>query len=361
MSQETITQNQPTQGKAKYMPADELSMFCEQVSLILSSGVSLYDGMDALAENYKGTSAYPSFQRIRQGVIDSGSLYTALKEETSLFPPYLVEMTQIGESTGKLDQVMADLSAYYLRESKIRRSIQNAVMYPLGLMAMMAVVILVLVWKVLPIFDQVYKSLGTQMPESAMAIMNFGQGVGNAVLVIVALLIVAILVVVALLRTKYRQQVIGMVGKLVPPVGRIYDCVTAEKFAANMGMMLGSGYPLEEALPLIGNVFDDPTARKRIEVCADSVRAGTPFPDAVAQSNIFDKLHNKMIQMGFISGKTDQVMNKLAYLYEEELDSDISKAVAMIEPAMVALLSIIIGAILLSVMLPMVSIMSSIL
>ncbi len=360
MSQETITQNQPTQGTGKYMPPEELSMFCEQVSLILSSGVSLYDGMDALADNYKGTSTYPAFERIRQRVIDTGSLYQALKDE-GLFPPYLVEMVQIGESTGKLDHVMASLSVYYMREAKIGHSIKNAVFYPLGLLAMMAVVILVLVWKVLPIFDQVYKSLGTEMPESALAIMNFGQGVGSAVLIIVAVLIVVILAVVVLLKTKYRQQAIATVGKIFPPVRRIYDCMTAEKFAANMGMMLGSGYPLEEALPLIANVFDDPSAKKRIETCAESVKAGTQFPEAIAQSGIFDKLHRKMIQMGFLSGKTDHVMNKLAYMYNEELDHNISKAVAMIEPAMVALLSIIIGAILLSVMLPMVSIMSSIL
>ncbi len=360
MSQETITQNQPTQGKVNHMPAEELSMFCEQVSLILSSGVSLYDGMDALADNYKGTPAYPAFQRIRQRVIDTGSLYNALKDE-GLFPAYLVEMTQIGESTGKLDHVMAMLSVYYMREAKIAHSIRNAVFYPLGLLAMMAVVILVLVWKVLPIFSQVYKSLGSEMPASAMAIMNFGQGVGSAVLIIVAVLIVAILAIVVLLRTKYRQQVITFVGKVFPPVRRIYDCMTAEKFASNMGMMLGSGYPLEESLPLIANIFDDPSAKKRIEGCADDVKGGTPFPEAISKSGLFDKLHGKMIQMGFLSGKTDHVMNKLAYMYNEELDHDISKVVAMIEPAMVALLSIIIGAILLSVMLPMVSIMSSIL
>ena len=360
MSQETVTQNQQPKVQGKPLPPEELAVFCEQVSLILNSGVSLYDGMEALADNYKDTGAYASFERIQQGVIETGSLYYALKSET-MFPPYLIEMVQIGETTGKLDTVMGALSMYYTRAGRIRRSIQNAVLYPLGLLAMMALVILVLVWKVLPIFDQVYKSLGAELPESAVSIMHFGMGVGNVVLVVVAILIVAVLAVVVLLRTKFRQAVMDLVGKLLPPIRRITASMLAEKFASNLGMMLGSGYPLEEALPLIANVFEEPAARERIHICADEVRDGVEFPVSIAKSKIFHNLHNKMIHMGFLAGKTDHVMTRLATLYEEELDNDISKVVAMIEPAMVALLSVIIGAILLSVMLPMVSIMSSIL
>ena len=131
MSQETMTQNQQQKAPGKYMPAEELAVFCEQVSLILNSGVSLFDGMEALADNYKDTAAYASFERIQQGVIDTGSLYFALKNET-MFPPYLIEMVQIGETTGKLDTVMGALSMYYTRAGRIRRSIQNAVLYQIG-------------------------------------------------------------------------------------------------------------------------------------------------------------------------------------------------------------------------------------
>ncbi len=347
-------------NRGKYMPPEEISMFCEQVALILSSGVALYDGIEALCDNYKGTPHHASFEKINEGVRRTGSLHEALKD-TSVFPPYVIEMARIGEQTGKLDHVMGALSLYYLREGKIRRSIQNAIIYPLSLLAMMAVVILVLVVKVLPIFDQVYKSLGAEMTGSAVAIMNFGKSVGNGVLILAGLLIVLVLVAVVLLKTGARQKVINAVGRVIPPIRRIYDCMAAERFASNMGMMLGSGFPLEESLPLIAAIFEDPIAKAKVLECNDIMNQSVSFPEAVAQVGIFDKLHNKMVQMGFLSGKTDSVMNKLAYMYEEELDNGISRVVAMIEPSMVALLSLIIGAILLSVMLPMVSIMSSIL
>lgn len=348
------------QSRGRYMPAEEISMFCEQVSLILSSGVPLYDGIEALCDNYKNTGYHAAFERIHQGVRQTGSLYRALKA-VNAFPPYMVEMIRIGEQTGKLDHVMEQLGIYYLRESQIKRSIRNAVIYPLGMLLMMAVVIVILVVKVLPIFDQVYRSLGTEMSASAVAIMNVGQGVGAGVLIVAGALILAVLLVVLLLRTKARQRVINLVGRVFPPIRRIHSCIAAGRFASNMSMMMGSGYPLEEALPLVSAVFTDPVAKAKVDSCYKDVQHGVAFHEAVARANIFDKLHNKMVQMGYLSGKTDSVMAKLASMYEEELDNDISRVVAMIEPTMVALLSIIIGAILLSVMLPMVSIMSSIL
>lgn len=343
-----------------YLPAEEISMFCEQVSLVLSSGVPLYDGIEALCENYKDTSHYEAFAVIFEGVKENGSLYEALKGVHS-FPPYMVEMVRIGETTGKLDHVMTKLSHYYLRESKIQRSIQSAVVYPLSLLVMMAAVIMILVVKVLPIFDQVYRSLGTEMNETSIALMNAGSTIGNVVLILVAVLVVVVIVIVILMKTGLRQKVLDFVGKIFPPVRRITQCIVASRFASNMSMMLGSGYPLEEALPLIAVVLDDPIGEAKVHDCYERVKGGEPFPLAIANVKIFDKLHNKMIQMGFLSGKTDSVMARLAYMYEEEVDHNITRVVAMIEPAMVAMLSIIIGAILLSVMMPMVSIMSSIL
>ncbi len=347
-------------GNGRYIPAEEVSMFCEQVGLILSSGVALYDGIEALCNNYQQTAFAESFARINRGVQETGSLYEALKR-TKAFPPYMVEMVRIGEQTGKLDQVMMSLSAYYLRESKTRRAILNAVIYPLGLLCMMAVVILVLVVKVLPIFAQVYRGLGSELSRGAVTVMDVGMNIGIGVLIAVAALIVLLLIIVLLLRTKLRQQVIQFVCVIFPPLKRIYRCMAASRFAANMSMMLSSGYPLEQSLPLIEAVFDDPGAKRKIGVCIDQMGEGKTFPEAIAKADLFDKLHNKMIQIGFLSGQTDAVMHTLAGLYDEEMDSSISRLVALIEPVMVALLTVVIGGILLSVMLPLVSIMAVIL
>ena len=357
---ENLQEARIEEKKPHYLPVGEISMFCEQVALILGSGVALHDGIEALCNNYKDTAFGPSFDAINEAVKSTGSLHEALRE-TKAFPPYLVRMVYIGEQTGKLDEVMASLSTYYAREEATRRSIQSAVFYPLCLIVMMAVVIVVLVWQVLPIFRQVYRSLGAEISSSASALMNLGMGLGMAVLVGVGVLIVIALVIALLMRTSKGRVVSDWLGKVFPPVRRMSERIAAGRFAANLGMMLKSGYPLQEALPLIESVMDESDARAKVKLCGEKMLAGEPFPNAVADVRMFDDLHNKMIQIGFMTGQTEIVMEKLAGIYQERNEQDIARLVSMIEPALVIMLSVIIGAILLSVMLPMISIISSIL
>ncbi|MCL2544892.1 MAG: type II secretion system F family protein [Clostridia bacterium] len=357
---ENLQEARVEEKRARYLPAGEISMFCEQVALILGSGVALHDGIEALCNNYKGTAFGPSFAAIDEAVKRTGSLHEALRE-TKAFPPYLMRMVYIGEQTGKLDEVMASLSAYYAREEATRRSIQSAVFYPLCLIIMMAVVIVVLVWRVLPIFRQVYRSLGAEISGSASALMNLGMGLGMAVLIAVGVLILVALVIALLMRTSKRRAVAAWLGKIFPPVRRMAERIAAGRFAANLGMMLKSGYPLQEALPLIEGVMDESDARAKVRLCGEEMLAGEPFPKAVADVRLFEDLHNKMIQIGFMTGQTETVMEKLAGIYQERNEQDVSRMVAMIEPTLVIMLSVIIGAILLSVMLPMISIISSIL
>jgi type IV pilus assembly protein PilC len=137
--------------------------------------------------------------------------------------------------------------------------------------------------------------------------------------------------------------------------------IAAGRFAANRGMMLKSGSPLQEALRLIEGVMDETGARAKVQRCGEEMLEGKTFPDAVAGVRMFENLHNKMIQIGFMTGQTETVMEKLAGIYQERNEQDIAHLVSMIEPTLVVLLSVIIGAILLSVMLPMISIISSIL
>lgn len=346
-------------GKARYLSPSELSIFCKQVGLILHSGVPMHDGIEALCGNYKGTAYEGALSQVNASVKEQGALHSALAL-ARIFPPYLVQMVKIGEQTGKLDEVMVSLSRYYAREQKIKRSIKNAIIYPACLAVMMAAVILVLVVRVLPIFEEVYWSLGADVPGSASTLMAFGSNAGMAVLILAGLAILAGLLIGLLLRTSKRFEVLHFLGKLIPPVHRLNACITAGRFASNMSMMLASGFPLEESLPLIEDVMTDPKGREKIRECKVLMEKETPFPDAISAVGMFEPLHDKMIQIGHMTGQTENVMADLADIYQDQMDNDISRLIVMIEPTMVTLLSVIIGAILLAVMLPMISIMSSI-
>ena len=349
--------HKPDKAERNRLSPTEVSLLCEQIALILRSGLPLHDGVEAVCRNYGKTRYAAAFERLDKQMLETGSLYEGVKA-AGVFPAYMAEMTQIGEKTGELDHVMDDLTLYYEREAAISRAVRNAVTYPLILIGMMAALIALLVGRVLPVFNEVFRSMGIDTASASGRWMTLGITVGRVVMIVACVLIVLALLLMALLRTRAGKRLRTLLGRAVPPVRRLNEKLSASRFAACLAMMLRSGYPLEESLDLIGNVVSDESIAGRVRACSESMAQGTPFADAVEKLGLFDPLHCRMIRVGVQAGQTDQVMSKLAQVYADEADDAISRLVSVIEPSLVALMSIIIGAILLAVMLPLLGIMS---
>lgn len=335
--------------------AGETALFCSQVALILQSGIPLHDGISALVGEGESSSVF--FQELNDVVQASGSLYEAVKA-AGVFPEYMVNMIRIGESSGKLEEVMTSLAAYYEREDNLKTSVRSAVAYPTVLVVMMAVVVGILVAKVLPVFDKVFRELGSQMPAVSVTIMSVGSVIGKCVLVLLALL--AVLLAAAAVWSRAR----GIGGAAL--LGRFFltrrlsEKIASGRFASVASMMLSSGCDTDRMLELIPTVLDDENVIRKVEECRSRIGEGSNFAQAVTETGIFSGVYSRMIAVGCATGTLDSVMKKLASLYEEEIDRSLESFVSIIEPVLIAVLSVVIGAVLLSVMLPLMGIMSSI-
>ncbi len=346
--------------KKERMSPQELSSFCTQVALMMESGMTLYDGMEALVQT-NHTSAYAEvYAAASKKLLETGTLYEALKDDPH-WPPYLVEMTGIGERAGKLEEVMKNLSLYYEREGRIRRAINSAVAYPLVLGVMLLLVVLVVLIQVLPVFRRVLNSMGVAMSASGAAMMTVGDVIGWVVLALGLIILVLAVVIMVLMHTGKREKVQQFLQSRFPAVKKLSMKLSASRVASVLSMMLSSGFPLDEALDMVPALLPDKTAAHEIDKIRQQMSEGVAFGDALGQSALFDEIYGAMVRMGIATGHEDQVMKKIATVYEEQVEEGISNLVSIIEPTMVAVLSIVLGAILLSVMLPMAGIVSSIL
>lgn len=343
----------------RYLAPEELSLFCEQVGMILSAGIPLYDGMESLAKSYAGDAYGARFTEIYKSLLANGSLSAALSQ-SKLFPPYLVAMTRIGEQTGKLDDVMNALAQYYHWESELAASLKSAILYPVVLILMLAAVIAILVVAVLPVFSRVFGGLGLSTDSSQAAIMRFGMGLGKGVLIAVGVCIVVAVVLALLLRGKNREQVLDRLSQILPFVYRAREKVAVGRFANVLSMMLTAGYNIESAMELAPTVIADKAYRKKIEACAKSMQDGASFVTALLNAKLFNEVHEKMLSFGAAAGQLDVVMEKLSRIYREEADRNLAHLVALLEPTLVSVLTIVVGGILLTVTLPLLSILSAI-
>lgn len=338
----------------------ELSGFCAEIALMLSSGMALYDGVEALAQTYASSGGAELYAALSREVTRTGSLYEALKADKR-WPVYLVEMTGIGERTGRLEEVMNGLAEYYERESRIRNAIVSAVTYPVVLGIMMLLIVLVLILRVMPVFQRVLSGMGVAMTDTGSLMMRVGTGIGWTVFAVVGVLALAVVVLALLTHTGKREQVLRTLRRVFPPVRRLSGKLASSRVASVLSMMLSGGFPLEEALTLAPNVLQDDVAAFEVEGVRLKMSGGMSFADALTASSLFDEVYNRMIRVGVAAGREDQVMGRIASAYEEQVEDDIARLVSIIEPTLVALLSIVIGAILLSVILPMAGVITSIL
>ncbi|MDR0936891.1 MAG: type II secretion system F family protein [Oscillospiraceae bacterium] len=347
-------QTTKTRQTIKTIPAEETAVFCAETAMLLKAGIPLHEGLAAMTEN-TATGGAALLNSISEGVEQSGSLYEAARN-AGVFPAYMVQMVNIGEIAGKLETVLEALSAFYERESRLKATVRSAVFYPVILILLMAAVIAVLVTAVFPVFSQVIESLGATAGSGGL--MRVGIALGNVTLITVFALIALVLVLSFASLFKGGREPLIKIFQKSPVLRKAVRRLASSRFASVVSMMLSSGFELDKTLAMSENVVADRVTKDKIASCRALVSEGTPFSVALLELGLFPGLYARMAQTGEQAGRLDEVMSWLAAKYAEETDEAIASLVSAIEPTLVIVMSVIIGAILLSVMLPLIGVMS---
>lgn len=345
--------------KQKSLTNSEIAAFCRQTALIIQAGITPAEGMDILIHDTIHESGKALLQEISDACNQGSNFYQAL-EGTGVFPPYVVKLVALGEESGNLDSVLFSLADYYEREESISDNIRSAVTYPLIMIGMMLLIILVLIIKVLPIFQQVFEQLGTQMTPLAESLMHTGNVLSQyAIAIFVVFLFLTVFCIIAY-KTPLGKTSIKRFLASFPLTKSFYDKVAAGRFASGMYLCFTSGMDTYHGLDMIAEIVENDEMAHKISLCKDEMEQHADLPEALAKAQIFSNLYSRMIAVGFRSGSIDTVMKRIASHYEEETDKQLARIVSIIEPTLVIILSLIVGIILLSVLLPLMGIMSSI-
>lgn len=345
-------------GQGRPFSNIEASAFCSQIALILKSGISSLEGIMIMLEDASSPEEKAVLEKIIENMQETGSLFQALSE-TKLFPSYMTHMVKIGEETGTLDEVMESLSSHYEQEDAIGKSIKSAVTYPLIMGGMMIIIILVLLVKVMPMFNQVFIQLGTEMTGISRMLMNLGNSVHRYSIVLTALLLAAVAAILCCTHTQSGRRFFRKVGYHLKFIRSIYEEIAACRFASGMALTLSSGLNPEQSMELVCALNDDPAFLRKLTACQKQIEEGGDLSEALRSTGIFSGVYARMASIGSKTGSMEQVMKRLAKLYQDDIDSRMNNALAVLEPTLVILLSLIVGVILLSVMLPLTGIMSS--
>ncbi|MCD7764710.1 MAG: type II secretion system F family protein [Lachnospiraceae bacterium] len=337
----------------------ELSFLSGQMAMILHSGISVLEGFTILKEDSPAGEGQEILGEVCDSLEQTGDLTEALKS-TGCFPDYFVKMAEIGDRSGELEDVMRSLSSYYERQHTLVGSIRDALTWPLILLAMLFAVLAVLMTQVMPVFEEVFEQLGMEVSGVTSVVFRMGSFMQQASAVILIIFVAfMILVLVSLKTPRLRVSLLGILNHL-PFMREVSDLLTCSRFSHTLSLALHSGLDMGEGLSLAAGLAEDPAAREKLEKASHAMDEGADFGEALRESGVFSGLNARMASIGFRTGSAESALEEISLRCQDEADARIQSAVGALEPAITAVLSILTGLILVSVMLPLLGVMTSI-
>lgn len=343
----------------KLLTNSEIAVFCGQTAMILRAGITPTEGMGILLSDTRDAKGREIIEQILNICRQGNTFHDALAA-TGVFPDYVLHMVALGEESGNLDNVMQALSDYYEREETVAESIQSAIRYPFIMIGMMLLVIFVLLTKVLPIFNQVFIQLGSEMTGISSSLLSLGHSLNRYSMILIFVLIGFLLLYFLLSKTRKGRQLSTKILTVFPLTKSFYEKVAAGRFANGLAMTLSSGLDTYNSLDMVSALVENKAIQKKIAACKAYIENGDNLSEALTKAAIFSNLYSRMVAVGFRTGSIDLVMAKISENYDKETNKKLQSIISVLEPTLVIILSLIVGLILLSVILPLMGIMSSI-
>ncbi|MCL2627777.1 MAG: type II secretion system F family protein [Oscillospiraceae bacterium] len=346
--------------KEKTIANSYLSFFCAELAMLVDAGLTINESIQILHEDEVSHDGKEVLKKLADELSVDNQFSKALRR-CAVFPNYMIQMVEIGEKTGRIEETLKALTEYYDRQSRLTVAVKKSVLYPAIILVLMIVVVLVLIIQVLPIFSDVFGRLGTQMSPVATALMNFGSILTGASVVIAAVVaLIFVFIATVLLSNKLRSSVNAAFLNMWGNKG-IFGKIATSRFVYAMALSMASGLDTLDAIEIASNASGGSKSVDEMhKKCNELINGGAPIHEALTKSGILSNQSGKMLAIGTRSGKADLAMTEIARKSDVEVRERIDAIVGKIEPALVISSSVIVGVILMSVMLPLMGIMTSI-
>ncbi|MDO4544622.1 MAG: type II secretion system F family protein [Bacillota bacterium] len=346
------------QRTKKLLSHDELSVFFRELALLFESGIALSEALFIMAENAGSEKKKQLCTEIGTS-LDRGNPLTNALAACGRFPSHSLQLVDIGQTSGKLDAVLDSLSIYYGRQASLQKMVKSVLTYPLVMIAIMFCVLTVLIIEVLPLFGQVFRETGAQMPLFLRLVTDSNAFSAGLICVLLLIFLLLIAVFVSAGRGLTSGQYSGSFVFKLPFMKGLVKKMEAGNFAYGMALLLAGGVSLDRSLDLCGDLVSD-RAKAKIAEISCAMEGGETFSGAVIKSEFLDGTFPALLAAGEKAGHTDEMMDLIADRYTDEINDKISSVLSVIEPTLVIVMSLIIGGILLSIMVPLMNIMTSV-
>lgn len=344
-------------GERKRFTSKELSILSEECSILLGAGITIVTALSFLSKQIPFRSMRVVLERVSRDITKGESLTVSLNKHTQKFPQFFLRLIEVGESCGRLEQVFKELNQYYVKENERYRKIKAAVTYPALVLFLSIGMIFYMITNVLPVFVSMLESFGGNLPMSTRVLLSCIQLIKQLKWYIILLCTgVALLHKWRSKDVKY-QLLWDKVKVMIPFIGEIYVKSILSKFARSMYIMLHSGGNLIHSLETVVSTVNNLGLKFKLAKVTEKIISGSSISQSFKEANLFEPLIISMISVGEETGAIDDYMEKVALLYERDVETAIQRYVVLLEPSLVILCALIIGFMMTSILFPILNMM----
>ncbi|HKF51353.1 MAG TPA: type II secretion system F family protein [Candidatus Acidoferrales bacterium] len=334
----------------------ELAVFTRQFSVMIDAGLPLVQCLEILAQQQENKSFQKILTGVRSSVEGGATLSSSMKQYEKVFDPLYHNMVEAGETGGILDTILQRLATYIEKNVKLKRAVQSAMIYPAAVMGIAAGVIALLLWKVVPIFITLFAGLGAELPLPTRIVIVLSNFVGSiwGLLVVVFVVGGAFAMKVWYGTPQGRMAIDAGLLKL-PVIGMLLRKIAVARFTRTLGTLISSGVPILEGLDITAKTSGNAVVERAIQKTRKAVEAGRSLVDPLKETEVFPGMVTQMIAVGEQTGAMDAMLQKIADFYEDEVDAAVKDLLTLMEPIMIMFLGIVVGGIVISMYLPLFS------
>lgn len=335
--------------------ARDLSVMCRQFVSMTKAGVSILESLKMLCEQTENKRLQDALKEVRISVEKGETLADSMAEHPKVFPGIMVNMVAAGEASGSLDVALERVATQLERSNKTQAMVKKAMIYPIAVCIVAIIVTIVMLVVVIPNYEDMFKDLGTELPWITKFYVGLSHGIVNYWFIVVPVILAIAFGIKAFSKTDLGKHFFGKIALKIPLFSKLVIKSASSMMARTMSTLLGAGVPLIEAVDIVSGVLNNVYFKEAMQDAKDEITIGMPLSRPLQESGLFPPMVYQMIRIGEESGNTEEMLDKLADYYDEEVEMTVQSLMAAMEPMIIVILAIVVGGLVAACMAPMMS------
>ncbi len=330
-----------------------MMIFCRQFATMLQAGITILQALKILATQEDIAALNKPVRAVALEVEQGSSLAAALSNRQNSFPLIMINMIEVGETSGALDTIMEKMAAHFEKQHDLQEKIRSATLYPFFIIAVAFVVMAVMIVFVLPQFAQIFDSIGMEMPFYTRLLLIFGNLIRENWFLLLLFSFITTVCMSLYKQTKRGRQIFDLIRLFFPLFGKIYRQALSARFARILGTLIAGGIPLHNALELVDKTIDNVIISESIHEISAAVNRGETIADPLHEVKYFPALLSEMVRIGEETGALEKTLHSTAIFYEREVSYFVERLSTILEPVLLLIVGAFIGLLVFSILSPM--------